>query len=1607
MLLRRDAHQIEPRRGVILMVVLAMLTLFAIVGITFVLFSDATAMSARINRESETQVKPEMDAELAMSLFLGQMIYDAHDDTTGTQSAMRGHSFARTMYGASFTTGANDANGRPTYQGDNFLPYCGVGRYHYNNPLLANTDEYNMPSYQYFATDPSGLKGAVRDPERFGTRANPTAAFAANTYVAGNASYTYCDGNSMFLAYMDTATGEIKVPSFHRPSIFGALDKGTNLHWTSAAGKYMSLRPRPLEHPNFPYPQDLGGDVKNLDQAPGGCDSIWIDIGAPVMKMADGRKYKMLVAPLILDLDGRLNLNTAGNILGANKAHASNQGWGAWEVNPSKVLNAAAPLNVNEWQNLFAGSAYTTTTNNYGRYGVGGLPIGGAPATGTYLHNYAQIDWDGVNATPMSATATATGKYTLGTAPTWRSYPTFPAGYGNAVPTETTNAGGAQVHPMMYNPLLPSSGNRALSVQSMHALLRAGGSGSEFITSDLRILADNLARDPNAQKRRNQITTLSMDLERPGVIPFIVNPNDSTAQINTRFTLPSVVSATNIQPYQPTGQPIPFPALTPRPAIATVLPGDLFNPNKTAGSEIDPATLRSIYAALGRVNLNRKLCDYPLLKGDALGAVSPTGYIDTTNAATMAQYNQAVSDRQQLAQDIFNVLIKVTGALDPATARTTPYGATSPEYQAVRWLAQLAVNIVDYIDEDDYMTPFHWDTGNQGPSAGGSADLGWVFGVELPRLTLNEAYAQVDNDNSDPKINTPPVAANAKTPGRYASLPYRMNVWVELHNPLPAETNPGYHTHANPNAQLQMPMGASGAVVPIYELVLTQTSLYAASGVAPTTANPLSDPANVTGDPDFNFKQGKVATSPINSTVNSWGTTFVAPYTKQTVTPANGAYSDPSKTNAGFYVIGALPPNGPAAMGAAAGSAYANPADNPNIPVTLASTQMSYPIAGSLTSLSTQAAAMPGVDVVLRRLACPHLPPQNSPSLPFYNPYITTDVLELTGDGAVRQVWDSRRYLPTQVTAKDDTATPPVPTAANRHSFGRLQPFAAAVSPALALVASLSANPATSATSTTPAQPAQPYHTFFRHNAVSATAPASIAASSFAISATGATETTNTVTITTTSPHGFVMGQLVAITGVGVGGYNGVFPIVSVVNPTTFTYTNPIAGLAASGNGFALGETLKTTFDWLTHLDRKLISPMELLNVSGVKPHELTHWFQSGSTQSASANASLHLARWTNGSGRLYRFFEFATTGSLQAGYSLGGRVPGKININTMGPSDWEIFFAICDAQQGNSFYNGATTDTAVIRPIFNQIIAERSPGAGNVPAAGDRPYLSLATGPIGANASGDAISSAGITRNLDSTLLRQWTVGAGGSGTGATSPRMLEPSFQSPAQYPVAATQTTTVHPYQRDELLNKIYNNLTVRSNVFAVWATVGFFAVEDDTKTPVTLGAEIGRSENRHVRHRMFAIVDRTNLQLQGATAATTTLSGAIPAPPVISPAATPPANKTYVEVAASTFLPAAQTDSRTNLQWTPQKAGTIIVVEPNTTNEETVTLYTSFVPFLPDGVTPNPNLGQVVGRFYSTLGHAKGVAFTVRGNPGPWFRYNPRSDTAVVPYFAVID
>ena len=78
----------------------------------------------------------------------------------------------------------------------------------------------------------------------------------------------------------------------------------------------------------------------------------------------------------------------------------------------------------------------------------------------------------------------------------------------------------------------------------------------------------------------------------------------------------------------------------------------------------------------------------------------------------------------------------------------------------------------------------------------------------------------------------------------------------------------------------------------------------------------------------------------------------------------------------------------------------------------------------------------------------------------------------------------------------------------------------------------------------------------------------------------GAVESGNTVTITTTEPHNFAVGQVVVVSGVVIGGYNGRFTVTSVT-PSTFTYVDTSTGLASSGDGIVTGTSSSTQTAYL------------------------------------------------------------------------------------------------------------------------------------------------------------------------------------------------------------------------------------------------------------------------------------------------------------------------------------------------------------------------------------------------------------------------------------------
>jgi hypothetical protein len=1425
---RRRHTAPSARRGVILLVVVLLLTLFAIVGLSFVLYAESEANASRMARDAESLSRDDVDPEVLFSYFMGQLVYGVSDtDGNGVYSALRGHDLARLMYGY------NSSN-----PGSNNVPFNGVGRLHYQYPAGSypgwtqgtQEDDFFYVNYAYF----SGLQDQmpVRDPERLGPRASPTASQNNNPYTGGfNVPYTYPDLNNMFLAWVDThdpnasTYQQVMVTSFHRDtaafpantkqpgfnyspygnyaggqSYFRRLDP-RNPNWyipstivakyngpappTDPRLKYWVLRPRPVDQllgtdvilngvwpPDpaqsgrsnfFPPPEDEGGDVKNLIGAPGGNDSMWIDLGAPVLVGPDGKKYKALFAPLILDLDSRININATGNLRAyfANNSTASmsHQGWGPWEINLGYVLPATN--GVTEWPYLFIGNQAVPNLN--GRYGPDKQPGTAGSNNGTgpanvVAHFYGQFDFDGADEANGYA---ASGKMVPPGTTNTTCWPVYnqggKGGFGNASAQELA------AHPGVYNSLTPTGDDRTFPYWDLEAVLRFGDTGAPSMTSELlRLLPNTLSQSGP----RRMITTHSFDWDRPGFTPWIWDPTDATNNHQGQYQLQAGQT-------QPSGNPMAFPSLGQRlnglpqgsefgsrstfqapgsynaatdPQVdwRGTVPPPLPNTQPVKGSWLNSA----YYQALSRIDLNRALPPYP--NPDAT-----TGRIDWSIGANQTQFNNAQQARQLLAQDIFQRLLQAAGTPDP-NAVLVP-----TQLSAARWLAQLAVNIVDYIDSDDYMTPFPWYTDTT--TDPNNPVVYYVFGTELPRVVVNETYVN----------KTPAAGAN----------PDIYDVWVELLNPFNSDgTLPNYGSDVtflqsapqnlslNSAARLLMPAVPAQGMQPAlpaygcYQLALTQLnpnirSLYQSNpnkGVVVDAGDPDAFPPTFTNGGNGNFMTTWTNPTDMNPPAAIVDFTELLPMTaagdaRMFVLPNNGqksagdpanlatTYWDPTKQN-GYYVIGPVAPQ--------------TPLPGPVDPMTMKPTTLKPTMASKYMSYRPPASGSGTPTVMLRRLACPNLPPNDprytgaNPSYPTFNPalplnpYISVDYQE---DIVVNNL--------------DVLQTPPALTGS---SVGRLQPYGAARA---------QQKPQTSpGTIAFPAPP--PSHSFFQQNSPSPTR-----------------------------------------------GY----------------------------------------YNWLIHLDRQLISPMEVLQVSAYRPHELTQQFVTGT---GDGTPNQQTAPWTTPQNRIYRALEFLRTANRAAGVPFQGRVPGLVNINTM--SDLQVFQALCDAQNGNSF-----ADATDVQPMFNKVMAARTtawstwsnnwqapngpptafPYSSPFDPVNDKPFLPLSTGHSsgGSGNPSDVQYPNGIS--IENTLLR-------------SDPTDPNPVPQRRRLFDLNNTATQN-SPYLQKELFNKIFNNLTTRSNVFAVWVTVGFFEVIDDTTRPVKLGAEIGRAEGRNIRHRMFAIVDRSVL------------------------------------------------------------------------------------------------------------------------------------------------
>jgi hypothetical protein len=1269
--------------------------------------------------------------------------------------------------------------------------------------------------------------------------------------------------------------------------------------WATPGSPDQRLFPLPApQTPGTPWTSVDFGDVRNLPGA-GPNDAIWMDLSfGTFVLQASQKKVKPMFAVTIVDLDGRVNMNVAGNVTESSQVgfgfHGSNQGFGPHEINPRWLMgqtpnplggppfpaggdqqpDSNGPVYRNEYLNLFRG-VVSNAGSFAGRYGLkpdaawdpryyypninptyntnpnlvfpypNGQGAGGraSPTNGPLY--YARADYDGSSVRSPSpppgvppASYGFPAQWIMPNQPTnqfgsFVAMPYFPgwttSNPNNPGPYCDGNDEERSFHPGLFSPFLlnhpapnpgappapqwpqqtvypiqPNELDRLFPVGDMRGLIAwttpPGPTGPlplpPYAISDDTLNTEFAKVWPNHikayPKLRNLITTLSMDRDSAGAFPgqgqtpYLLDGSQPPGANRVPQGTATYISSGNPQ------------SLFPQMAAGANVGGDMRPP---VGGPNPYTDYRSLLADLGRVNLNRSLTPYPL------PALTQSNFLDSGVVTwDTIQAWRADRDRVMLARDIFARLRLATGAADPTQFLASDPGQLLPtdpnrqQFEALRYLAQLAANIVDFIDTDDIATTFNFLSdqisnepvfgAGQMPAPMPTVAWGWVVGTELPRIVINEAYGQLQNAPEDAGENfniapngkyvpgadfdpdTPPgqdqrpfmnITA-ADKPKVHATKPYRMNFFVELHNPHVAD--PARLDREQWSARLMLQNDPNPGVSNIYKvLIRSEVNSQQTRGVENVLGQPMPAP-NMLFQPLVNLEvvdfrnDGSQPTPQQFYSVNP--ATAIASQNWTNKDPMYGDQTNNSGINNGYLLLG------PGKTGTGSQTSSGWQAEIPRDRAALANPTM-YPtisvqdfngIPGVLSRMyadidnATPIANVTGpnapVGVFLQRLAKPNMAPRDRPPAPGvdprsfgnYNPYVTVDYVENIPvmDGVLCDTMGLRDG--TGMNGGQGLRA----SLAARASFGRKQPFKA-----------------TGAVAQQP-QPQNDsiiHQTFFRQNGQPA---------------------------------------------------------------------NEAPGAANPGG------TLDP-FSWLVHYDRVPTSAMDLLHVSAFKPHELTQEFMNG------GNPANHQIPWRVPQTRLFRGLELLSAGSFMNGAPFGGRLPGKININTM--ADKEVFQALCDALQPNPasptaqrhYFNTTTIDNAwnVLQQMRQNSIPIFSPG---------QPWGNNQDNQFPPPPNPPGFAGNGPERSM---LMKNPATGQ-----------------------PLFTTSAADNHPYNLEELLRKIAGNVTTRSNVFAVYITTAYFEVrkpqgpgdpDGDQFQPPLLGREV----DARLRHHMFAVVDRTNLSL----------------------------------------------------------------------------------------------------------------------------------------------
>ena len=312
-IINKYRRNFQFRRGMILLVVMAVLSFFAVLGMTFILMtgknrdSAETAQLAAQNTKTAGNSPQELLEEGIMQVLVGP---PKNGTAQSTKSALYGCDLIGDMYGA--VDADNLEVAQVIFSSNKMTPckaeYAGrvvtiaEGPFKGQSTIILNARGTIIP----FASGIGGteatsrVKCVINKKRAFQGSATKYDAMELNGDVSNDfMSLRYTGG-----ATKNIRVGRVVVPSYYRgdsvrpglnnntelggPTIYPAL---SNSSFASAASTGVS-----------PWDVDNDGD--------GDKDSVWMNLGLPPRPMPDGTLVVPMYAILVEDLDGRLNVNT-------------------------------------------------------------------------------------------------------------------------------------------------------------------------------------------------------------------------------------------------------------------------------------------------------------------------------------------------------------------------------------------------------------------------------------------------------------------------------------------------------------------------------------------------------------------------------------------------------------------------------------------------------------------------------------------------------------------------------------------------------------------------------------------------------------------------------------------------------------------------------------------------------------------------------------------------------------------------------------------------------------------------------------------------------------------------------------------------------------------------------------------------------------------------------------------------------------------------------------------------------------------------------------------------------------------------------------------------